>query len=44
MAIIGLNPFGGGKKGKTGKKKASGKAAYAKMKAVKKKAKTCEFC
>jgi len=39
MAIFGLSPFSKRKGGKKG-----GKKAYARMKTLKKKAKTCEFC
>lgn len=40
MAIFGMNPFSKTK----GTKKSSGKKAYKRMKSLKKKAKTCEFC
>lgn len=45
MAVFGLNPFAKSKKsaGSNGKK-TSTKSSLNKMKSLKKKAKTCEFC
>jgi hypothetical protein len=45
MAVFGLNPFSKSKKSAGAKgKKTSGKSSLNKMKGLKKKAKTCEFC